>query len=663
MARRKSVLVSESDAQQAGAEIQALIDLNRQTSAVTDDGTQENYSPGGADSFRRSSVIFLDPGTSDLVIGGLVAPSGTDAVKRKTFVNLSQFKNVEFVNESVGSTAANRIAHSNSQNVIAYGIDLTASASQVTGGIVVLDYDDITQRWQIVSAVHDQLNLPSPSQAAYRRSDGSLLGDSGVAATQNWVLARSANTTVSISPEGYLLGVEAIPALWLPGTSGSIQTLVTAASLVYNVRNGVDAEITLNQAHTALTWGDGGNAIFNATRGRLLVKQDATGGRTIASYAHSGGGSVIFAGGDPALSTAPNAVDIFDWWSDGTDIYVVPTIGSNGVGSTLAWGATISGAGTHPLTSNRAYLYDDSAGDAFTMQFPANPVDGDEVQLFEVGDSDNPVTLDGNGNTVGGPFTMESPAASKTLAHNNLSLRYKFNANVSGGTWIPIDIRRDTDWVPNGQTTSGVTLEPFQEQKYSGALTFTINLPASPSSGDEVMIVETQDSGEGVVTVSGNGNNLVASDGQVVASEDFSLPLLVRRWKWDAEFVRWSLIQAVRPRRSFRASTAVVGPTTVGSYSAGTNNRIINVRAIASARQTTGAGAGNTAKYVLEAQFLRDGVGTLTKKYQDTVSTFEDDAAWDFNLEVSGTDIEAQVTGIVTETIRWLVEWEVTEHG
>lgn len=92
----------------------------------------------------------------------------------------------------------------------------------------------------------------------------------------------------------------------------TFQTLEDAASVKWNLLNGYNAKVTL-EGNRALS-------ITNASSGMsglLIVKQDATGNRTLTLPS----GSIILGGGTLTLSTAANAVDILTFVYDGTNYY------------------------------------------------------------------------------------------------------------------------------------------------------------------------------------------------------------------------------------------------------------------------------------------------------------------------------------------------------
>lgn len=92
----------------------------------------------------------------------------------------------------------------------------------------------------------------------------------------------------------------------------TFQTLEDAAPVKWNLLNGYNAKVTL-EGNRALS-------ITNASSGMsglLIVKQDATGNRTLTLPS----GSIILGGGSLTLSTAANAVDILTFVYDGTNYY------------------------------------------------------------------------------------------------------------------------------------------------------------------------------------------------------------------------------------------------------------------------------------------------------------------------------------------------------
>lgn len=93
------------------------------------------------------------------------------------------------------------------------------------------------------------------------------------------------------------------------------QTLVDGASIAWNVGAGVAATVTLGGNRTLAN----PSGLQAGSSYVLIVKQDATGGRTLAfgsAYKWPGGSA-------PTLSTAPNAVDVLTFISDGTVLYGV----------------------------------------------------------------------------------------------------------------------------------------------------------------------------------------------------------------------------------------------------------------------------------------------------------------------------------------------------
>jgi hypothetical protein len=97
------------------------------------------------------------------------------------------------------------------------------------------------------------------------------------------------------------------------------QTLTAAASITYDGSLGINATVTLNQAGHTLAFSN----LIAGQHGTLVVIQDGSGSRTITTYSISGG-AVRFVGGTaPTLSAGIGAVDVFDWYYNGTDVFYV----------------------------------------------------------------------------------------------------------------------------------------------------------------------------------------------------------------------------------------------------------------------------------------------------------------------------------------------------
>jgi hypothetical protein len=96
------------------------------------------------------------------------------------------------------------------------------------------------------------------------------------------------------------------------------QLLATAATIDYDLDNGVNAVVTLNQAGHTLAFDNP----MDGMKGQIVVIQDGGGNRTITSYTVTGG-SVKFASGSlPVLSSGSGDVDVLEWYYDGTNIHL-----------------------------------------------------------------------------------------------------------------------------------------------------------------------------------------------------------------------------------------------------------------------------------------------------------------------------------------------------
>jgi hypothetical protein len=298
--------------------IQALVSGYRHPVAITDDGPQQNYAPGGTDAWNRAVYMVFDP-VGDLTIGGLAAPSGTDAVRTKTLLNIGIEKNIRFVDEDAGSSAANRILHP-----LSVDLRLQGESFPFDGGFLIITYDDIAARWRPVYCSTDDIGTPASASIMVRRADGEWQEITFDSPYANLFFSTDAAGVINLR-----IGALALPGLYLPstGTTTVEQTLDASnpAVIQYDPGVGLDANVTLISNYTQLVWiaAFGVGNLTAGQRGRLKVIQDGTGSRTVAAWNVSTG-SVRFVGSvDPTLSTAPGAVDLFDWHYDGTDVWVL----------------------------------------------------------------------------------------------------------------------------------------------------------------------------------------------------------------------------------------------------------------------------------------------------------------------------------------------------
>ena len=120
----------------------------------------------------------------------------------------------------------------------------------------------------------------------------------------------TANQFIQTDGEGALSFSSILTSAELKAYKETVYSLSYAATITPDVANGNVQVVTLT-----------GNVTFNAFNSpaagqsmTLIVKQDATGSRTLTS-------SMLFAGGDKTLSTAANAVDIISVFYDGTNYW------------------------------------------------------------------------------------------------------------------------------------------------------------------------------------------------------------------------------------------------------------------------------------------------------------------------------------------------------
>lgn len=111
------------------------------------------------------------------------------------------------------------------------------------------------------------------------------------------------------------------------------QTLTDGATISWNAALGASASVTLGGNRTITAPSN----IASGQRYTLRVVQDGTGSRTLTWDA-----AFKWIGGPPTLSTAAGAIDVFDFYCDGTSLY--PKIGTSGAALAMLNGANTWGA-------------------------------------------------------------------------------------------------------------------------------------------------------------------------------------------------------------------------------------------------------------------------------------------------------------------------------
>ena len=188
--------------------------------------------------------------------------------------------------------------------------------------------------YKIVSASNGNVEIePNGTGDVYLTADTVRVGDSNANATittngtgdlilntnsgtnsGSITIADGANGDISIVPDNtgtVVFSDKTVRALVLKDYAETVYSLgTTSGTITPDVANGNVQSITLNGNLTL-------NSLANVASGQsltLIVKQDATGSRTLSS-------TMKFAGASKTLSTAANSIDIISIFYDGTDYW------------------------------------------------------------------------------------------------------------------------------------------------------------------------------------------------------------------------------------------------------------------------------------------------------------------------------------------------------
>jgi len=136
------------------------------------------------------------------------------------------------------------------------------------------------------------------------------------------------------------------------------------------------------------------------------------------------------------------------------------------------------------------------------------------------------------------------------------------------------------------------------------------------------------------------------------------------RLRYNTTYDRWYL-QGERPSGHIdrRITTTDAVATIIHTHQTNLANRVIAYKVQVEALETAGT-PGRAALYDIAALFHRDGAGLIVQKGATAfMASIEDNAAWDVTFTPVGTTIEMKVTGDGTDTVRWRVVGNITEHG
>jgi hypothetical protein len=119
-------------------------------------------------------------------------------------------------------------------------------------------------------------------------------------------------------------------------------------------------------------------------------------------------------------------------------------------------------------------------------------------------------------------------------------------------------------------------------------------------------------------------------------------------------------LQRLGPPRVFENIVTTLNNTPTLIYTFGTASDVVYQFRVTIVACRTDV-RGETASYERTVHAKNIG-GTVTIGATDSISTFEDTAAWAVGFSVSGTSILAQVTGENAKTINWKLRAYLDQH-
>lgn len=169
-----------------------------------------------------------------------------------------------------------------------------------------------------------ELNLAQTWTApqTFTNSDILLLGSSTGATTFSSANASATNYTATLPANTGTLAELNLAQTFTATQSVGVETISAATSILTPSGDKNDYIVTLVHANQPFTLANMSNVPPADTRGIIKIIQSSAGGDAIttygASYKSPGGTSTI------TLSSGANAIDIFDYVSDGTSIFLIP---------------------------------------------------------------------------------------------------------------------------------------------------------------------------------------------------------------------------------------------------------------------------------------------------------------------------------------------------
>jgi len=353
-------------------------------------------------------------------------------------------------------------------------------------------YDDSTGYFTFIPDATNTSEVFSGTKGDFEATNfrGALIGNASTAST-----LETARNIGGVSFNGSAsIDLPGVNTTGNQNTTGSAATLTTARTIGGVSFNG-SANINLpgvNEAGTQNTTGTAGNVT-----GTVVVANGGTGLTTLTAN------NVIIGNGTSAVNFVAPGSNGNVLTSNGTTWTSAAPSGGGGGGGGLEYVVKTANYTTSDLEGVLA----DTSGGAFTVTLPATPAAGAQVVIADSGNAwgTNNLTIARNGSTIANVaenLVCNITGVSVQLVYDGTTWEVYTQVGAGGGSG-----GGGLEYVVKTANYTASSLEGVLADTSGGA--FTVTLPASPSTGSQVVIADSGNSwGTNNLTIARNGSTI-----------------------------------------------------------------------------------------------------------------------------------------------------------